>query len=1069
MTAAAGGPRDQAVAIVGMAGRFPGAASLEQFWDNLARGVESIVTFSDRQLERAGGDPELLAHPRYVKAQPWLEGVELFDAELFGIGARDAELLDPQHRAFLECAWEALEHAGYGAAPDATGVFAGVARSGYLLHNLRALAAAPGGLDGLALQTATDKDHLATRVAYKLDLRGPAITVQTACSTGLVAVDLARQSLVGRGCDLALAGAVAIQIPHTTGYLYEEGGILSPDGHCRAFDAGAQGTLFGSGAGIVVLKRLADAIADGDSIHAVLLASATNNDGACKVGYTAPSADGQAAVIFRAQAAAGVTPDTVTYLEAHGTGTPLGDQIEIEALTQAFRAGGAAQRGFCAIGSVKSNIGHLETAAGMAGLIKTVLALEHRQLPPSLHCERPNPAIDFAASPFVVQTRLAPWPPGPAPRRAGVSSFGIGGTNAHVVLEEAPPAAPSAPGRGWQLLALSARTRPALERMTSRLSEHLQLRPDLPLADVAYTLGTGRRALPVRRMLISADGAAAAAEALAAGDPECLLSGRAAAGARPVIFLFPGQGAQHLRMGAELYREEAGFRSAFDGCAELFARHQAWDLRRLVAPDPDPGAEAALAQTACAQAALFTVELALAELYQAWGVRPAAMIGHSLGEFVAATLAGVLSLPAAVTLVAERGRLMAQLPPGAMLAVGLGEREVAPLLADGLALAAANGPRQSTVCGPQEQIVTLAAELRARGVECRQLATAHAFHGAAVEAIVPAFRQAVAALDLAPPRLPFVSGVTGAWITAAEATSPEHWVRHLRQTVRFGAGLDLLLGRPEHVLVEVGPGRSLAALARLHPRGGAERLVLPSLPAADAPESEMGTLLRTVGQLWLAGVTVDWHAFYSGQRRRRLPLPTYPFERQRYWIDPPRRAPELPAAPTHSQAAAPREEQPVRPAAAAATPEAAVAARVARGNGAGPARPDLGTAFVAPRDEVEGRVAAVWAAVLGLDRVGVRDNFFELGGQSLLAAQLTGRLGEVFGVELPLSRLAQAPTAAGLARVIADLCAAEMEQRRQEAVAQVMSLSEEEAAAEVERRLGSAGLAHGGGDERTTA
>ncbi|HEX2223505.1 MAG TPA: type I polyketide synthase, partial [Thermoanaerobaculia bacterium] len=690
------------VAIVGMAGRFPGAASVRQFWDNLCRGLESLSLLSDDDLARAGVDPALRAHPGYVRAVPTIDGVEMFDAGFFGYTRLEAEVMDPQHRLFLEAAWEALEEAGYDPAlyPHPVGVFTGAKTNTYLL-NLVADRERLRRFDNLQLALGSDLACMATRVSYKLDLRGPSYALHTACSTSLVAVHLACQSLLMDECRMAVAGGAAVNVPQKKGYLYQPGGILSPDGSCRTFDAGAQGSNFGNGVGAVVLKRLEDALADGDHIYAVIKGSAANNDGARKASYTAPGVEGQTAVILEALAAAGVEAETVSYIEAHGTATDLGDSIEMLALTEAYRAS-TDKVGYCAIGSVKTNVGHLETAAGIAGLIKTALALEREHLPASLHFEKPNPKIDFASSPFYVAAEACEWKrEDGAPRRAGLSSFGIGSTNIHLILEEAPLREPTSPSRPWQLLLLSARSEAALEAATRNLAEHLEANPEVKLADAAYTLQVGRRWFPYRRAVVcrEADGLGGAAAALRALDPESSFTHLEEGPGRSVAFLFPGLGDQTLRMGLGLYRTEPTFRRHVDRCCELLQPHLGLDLREVLYPEgtegedtpqgggpaggldlrrmlgrsapaaaDDPAAPAItrLQETALSQPAVFVFEYALARLWLDWGVKPQAMIGYSLGEYVAACLGGVFPLEKALELVAKRARLIQELPPGAM-------------------------------------------------------------------------------------------------------------------------------------------------------------------------------------------------------------------------------------------------------------------------------------------------------------------------------------------------------------------------------------------------------------------
>jgi amino acid adenylation domain-containing protein len=868
------------IAIVGMHGRFPGANSVEAFWDNLRNGVHAISFFSDAELEAEGVDAALLHDPAYVKARGILDQIDLFDAHFFGINPREAQVMDPQHRIFLECAWHALEHAGYDSARYGRriGVFAGVGINTYLLHASRASMEVAGRYQAFI---GNDKDFVPTRVSYKLNLRGPSVNVQTACSSSLVAVHLACQSLLHGESDMALAGGITISVPHKSGYFFEAGGIPSPDGYCRAFDAAAQGTVFGNGAGIVVLKRLADALQDGDTIHAVIRGSAINNDGANKVGYTAPSVDGQAEVIAEALSVAQVTPDTIDYIEAHGTGTPLGDPIEIAALSQAFGPSNRSPQ-HCRIGSVKTSIGHLDTAAGVAGLIKTVLALKHEQIPPSLHYAAPNPKIDFANSPFTVNTTLTDWPASEHPRRAGVSSFGIGGTNAHVIVQEAPRQESDATARPWHLLVLSAKSSPALDAATEQLARYLEQQPALNLADVAYTLQVGRSAFEHRRVLVCRN-REDAAQALERIDPERVLSGVQQPGERGVIWMFPGQGAQYVNMGRELYATEAVFQKSVDRCCELLRSQLNLDLRTVLYPsaNEEQAATEQLTQTALAQPALFVIEYALAQLWLSWGIQPQAMIGHSIGEYVAACLAGVFSLEDALALVATRGRLMQTLPTGAMLAVPLAEADLQPFLTADLDLAAVNGPAQCVISGPTAAIEALEARLTAQEITSRRLHTSHAFHSAMLDPMLEPFAAVVRRIRLHAPQIPYISNLSGTWITAQEATDPSYWVRQVREPVRFAAGLATLLDA-NAALLELGPGTTLSTFARQQPQ---HPLALPSLRHPQSREADGELILTTLGKLWLGGVTIDWQRLYQDERRRRIPLPLYPFERQRYWID----------------------------------------------------------------------------------------------------------------------------------------------------------------------------------------
>ena len=882
------------VAVIGMAGRFPGASDIDAFWRNLKAGVSTLTRFADEELARAGTDPELLANPAYVKARPVLENVDLFDASFFGITPKDAEVMDPQHRLFLECSWEALERAGYNSETydGAIGIFAGQSLNTYLLANLCPDRSSVEDLVG-AYQVGAyptvlgnDKDYLTTRISYKLNLRGPGVTVQCACSTSLVAICQAAQSLLNYQCDMSLAGGVSITFPQTRGYLYQEGGMVSPDGVCRTFDAGAEGTVFGSGVGVVLLKRLSDAIADRDTILAVIKGYGLNNDGARKVSYMAPSVDGQAEAITAAHAMAGVPAESISYIETHGTGTPLGDPIEVAGLEKAFRDS-TDKIGFCALGSVKTNVGHLEVAAGVTGFIKTVLALSNRQLPPSLHYTTPNPAIDFANSPFYVNDTLAEWTAGPFPRRAGVSAFGVGGTNAHVILEEAPPQTPSSRQSVCRALVLSAKTATALNEATSNLSEHLRHNPEVDMDDAAYTLQLGRRHFEHRRVVVclGRDDALCALDSL---DAKRVFSAVSASAGRGAACLFPGQGAQSVGMAADLYDTDSGFRRQIDYYSTLLKAEMGLDIRTVLYPK-DEERESALQllhQTSITQPTLFAIEYALARWWQENGVQPKAMLGHSVGEYVAACIAGVFTVEDALKLLAARGTLIQGLPGGTMLAVRRSEAEVQGLLGPDVCLAAVNSPTATVLSGTHEAISEVQKRLAEEGVASRSLKTSHAFHSSMLDPVLDEFEALVRSVGLHAPQIPYISNVSGTWITAGEATDPRYWVRHLRETVRFAQGVQELLSDPGLALVEVGPGKILSTLARQQGSRAPDPPVFASLGLAESREPDLVSLTCTLGKLWLAGVEPDWKAAYAGTERRRIPLPTYPFERKRFWRDP---------------------------------------------------------------------------------------------------------------------------------------------------------------------------------------
>ncbi|MEZ4703115.1 MAG: type I polyketide synthase [Rhodothermales bacterium] len=885
----------EGIAIVGMAGRFPGATDLDTFWENLKHGVSSIVELSDDELNLSPAEREkLVGNPHFVRRAASVADADKFDAAFFGIYPKEAHVMDPQQRLFLECCWDAFENSGYEPTtyPGSVGVFAGCYMNTYLLNSLEdhpqfigALADSFHGGE-LKNELGNDKDYMATRVAFKLNLRGPSMTIQTACSSSLVAVTQACMNLTTYQCDMALAGGATIRFPQNRGYLYEPDGMVSPVGKCCTFDAGAAGTIFGDGIAVVLLKRLEDAVADGDTVYAVIKGWGINNDGASKVGYTAPSVEGQMEAVALAQAVAGVDPRTITYIEAHGTGTPLGDPIEIDALSRAFRMG-TDDRQFCAIGSLKTNIGHLDVAAGVAGMIKTSLALTNKQIPPSLNFETPNPNIDFENSPFYVNTALSDWQPvDGAPRRAGLSSFGVGGTNAHVVLEEGPAPRREASRQPQHLITLSARSQPALDAMTANLARYLKHHPELDLADVAYTLQRGRQVFNYSRTLVAATREDAIAQ-LENPDPQRVYTVHQIRRQVPVSFMFPGQGSQHVGMGQDLYRTAPVFRDAMDRCAELLRPHLGLDLREFLYPSPEheDAARARINDTMIAQTGIFSVSYAMAQYWMSYGIQPESMIGHSVGEFVAACLAGVFSLEDALALVAARGKLMQDLPSGSMLAVRLPVDEVRALLPDDLEIAAINSPALCVVSGPTLSIGAFEKALEEREISVRPLHTSHAFHSAMMEPAVPAFRAALSGMTLHAPQIPVISTVTGERLTPELATDVEYWATHLRRTVDFAGGVRALVGDANRVLLEVGPGQTLSTLARQHPERKEKQVILSSLPHVQQEVSAAAFALGVVGRLWQGGVDIDWKACYPDEFRLRVPLPSYPFERKRFWYD----------------------------------------------------------------------------------------------------------------------------------------------------------------------------------------
>ncbi|WP_327187336.1 type I polyketide synthase [Streptomyces sp. NBC_01334] len=966
-----------AVAVIGMAGRFPGADDLDAFWDNLAAGREAVRPVTDEEFLAAGGDPRDLDDPSLIRMASVVEGIDRFDSGFFGYLPAEAAVVDPQQRLLLETAYHALENAGClapGTDHGTFGVYAGAGDSRYYpAHVHPRHAGQPGSVELVHAATANSLGTLAPRISYELGLTGPSMSLHTACSTALVAVHTACQDLLDHRCDTALAAAVSLNPSAALGYRHVPDGPFSPDGHCRAFAADAAGTSSGDGVGAVVLKRLADALADGDRVRAVIRGSAVNNDGRRKVGFSAPSSAGQTEVVLAAQAQAMVDADSIGLVEAHGTATRLGDPIEVAALTEAFRES-TRRRGYCALGSVKTNIGHLGAAAGIAGLIKAVLALEHRQIPPSLHFDRPNPLIDFAAGPFRVPTALEDWPAAGHPRRAAVSAFGIGGTNAHVVLEEAPapaPVPPRAPEDGGRLvLPLSAGTAGALRGQAETLARHLERRPGLRLDDVAHTLRTARPALR-HRLTVSAASREEALSALRAASPDT-----PAVPDEParVAFLLPGGGTQYPGMGAELYRDQDVYRDTVDECARILRPVLGTDLRTSLFED-------APADHTATFLGLVVTEYALARTLMAAGVRPDALIGHSLGEYTAACLAGVIDLADMLPLVTERIRLISR-AGGATVSVAAPAEEVLPLLDEELSLAAMNGPAACTVAGYEEAVARFERELARRDLPFRRVRIPAAAHSHVLDPVLETYERHLRGVTLRPPRIPFVTSVTGTWITDAQATSVRHWLDHTRRTVRFTDAVTALWERGHPVLVEIGPADTLTGLAtaQLDPD---TPVTVTTMRHAKADARDGFVLAEALGRLWSAGADAALPPVPGTPRP--VPLPPYAFERHRHWIDAPGARSTASDTPDTVQ-----DEPHLAP------------------------RPRLTTEAVPPRTEREQAVVRLWEQTLGIGGIGVHDNFFDLGGDSMRAVLLAGRLRRAGVLDVPAATLLAAPTVAGV-------------------------------------------------------
>jgi amino acid adenylation domain-containing protein len=974
--AAAGGSRKGDVAIIGMSGRFPGAANVEELWKNLVAKKNSISSWTVDELDPSI-PAELRNDPDYVKARGVIAEADKFDHAFFGVNPKVAALMDPQQRVFLETAWAALEDAAYDPAQFAglIGVYAGMGNNTYFTRNVIGHPELIEQVGDFAVMTANEKDYIATRLAFEFDLRGPALSIHTACSTSLVAIVQAFKALRDGECDMALAGGIAITAPINSGIVYNEGGMYSPDGSTRTFDAQGKGTSFSDGCGIIVLKRLDDAVRDNDHVYAVIKGAALNNDGSDKASFTAPSVRGQAEVIAMAQADAGVTPDQITYVEAHGTATPLGDPIEVEALTLAF--GGKTNGQHCAIGSIKSNIGHLTAAAGAAGVIKTALALKEEQIPSNVGFETPNPSIDFANSPFRVANEHVTWPRVPgAPRIAGVSSFGVGGTNAHVILAEPPVPAVSGRSRSKQLFLLSAKSKTSLDAMTDNLRTWLETHPEASLADAAYTLQVGRRHFKHRRLIVGGSHGELI-EAIANKDTNLTGTRELHEAAPGVVFMFPGQGSQYVNMGRDLCASEPVFKQLFEHCCELFSTEFGTDLKAIIFPkagDEEKAAEQ-LKQTIYTQASLFTMHYSLAKLWMHWGIVPDAMMGHSIGEFAAACLAGVFSLEDAVKLVANRGRMMQDLPGGSMLSVRAAEEDVMNRLPAGCSIAANNGPQLCVASGPHEAIAKLQAEVEKDCITCKLLVTSHAFHSPMMEAIMEPYRKVVEGVKLSAPRIPIVSTVTAEWLKDDEATSPKYWSDHLRATVRFAQAVKFAWQDADRVMLEVGPRTTATTLARQQSTDNKKQAAVPSLGDSAGNGNELTQLLKAVGGLWQSGVLIDWSKFYEAETRHRISLPTYAFERIRHWVDPVAMVADGGRA------------------IASTTIEAPV--------------PNSGDANLSPKESLIAQIKHLLEESSGLElaEASAEETFLEMGLDSLFLTQVATSLSKKFGVKISFRQL----------------------------------------------------------------
>lgn len=974
------------IAIVGMSGRFPKAKNIHEYWENLKNGIECFTQLNDEQIIASGVDPKLLKDPDYVKVSPILDDYDMFDAHFFGYTPREASMMDPQQRLFLECCWEAFEDAGYNphTYEEPVGVFGGCAINSYMIFS---------GVHNrfynefLSSVVGNDNSFLANRVSYQLNLNGPAVSVQTACSSSLVSVHLSIQSLLSGECSMALAGGVAVWVPHEAGHLHKEGSVFTKDGHCRAFDAKATGTIFGSGAGVVLLKRFDDAVRDGDHIYAVIKGSAVNNDGAKKTDYTAPSVDGQAEVVVEALANAGVSADDISYIETHGTGTFIGDPIEIRALTKAYRAF-TDRKNYCGIGSVKPNIGHLDAGAGAAGLIKTVLAMKHKMIPPSINFDEPNPAIDFENSPFYVNNSLKKWESkNGSPLRAGVTSLGMGGTNAHIILEEAPAIErPVVEDQSPILLTYSAKNESALDDYSKKLAKFLKESPDVNLANVAYTLQTGRKEFPFKRFL-TAENRDDAIEKLEKLSAVSVKTDSDHADNREVVFLFPGQASQYVNMGRDLYRSNSVFRKYMDTCAEILEPMMGLDIREMIYPRPGLEEESTkqLNNTVYTQPVIFSIEYSMAMVWiEDYGIKPVAVLGHSMGEFTAACIAGVFNLETGLTLIARRGSIMQELEPGSMLMVMIPPDEVKKYLNNRLSISVINTPSSCVLSADFEAIERIKEVFDSQDIYSRVLETSHAFHSHMMDPVLEKYREFASAMTYNRPAIPVISTVKADWVSPDDLTNPDYWVDNIRQPVRFAEAVEKLIDKPEWILLEVGPRNTLTTLAKQHPNISPDQVLVQSLRHPKQQQDDNSFVLDALGRLWSCGYPVEWKRIYKENPVYKIPLPTYAFQKVRCWID----------------------------------PEISGAVRQQNFTVIENAIYDAVNKQTSGERDIVDELTAIWKEFLGVENIKNDDNFFELGGNSLVAVQLFDELKRKMGVRLPLSTLFEAPTIEEIAKLI---------------------------------------------------
>jgi acyl transferase domain-containing protein len=966
--------RDLDIAVIGMDCKFPGANNCEEFWENLCNGKKSKTIFTDEELRKSGVPENRINDKHYVKANYVIKDEDKFDASFFGFTAKEAKLMDPQERLLLEASWHALEDAGYAkeGSTNKIGVFVGKSTSQYFMKNILSNYGIRKLEESREVWIGNDINYTATMISYKLNLTGPSVNVQSACSTSLLSVAMGCQSLLNYECDIALAGGVRLAVPQNVGYMYAPGEVFSPDGDCRPFDAKGNGTVIGSGVGIVALKRLSEAVEDGDQIIAVVKGYGYNNDGSSKVGYAAPSVTGERQAVYTAQLLSEVEPETITYIEAHGTGTELGDPIEIQALTEAFRAS-TDKNQFCALGMVKANIGHLDTASGIAGFIKTCLVLKHGKLPPCINYNEPNKNIDLNNSPFYINKELMDWKPQCGVRRAGVSSLGIGGTNVHMVLEEAVEERPVKSTLGSNLLLLSAKTRSSMEKMAADLSNYLKKNKTADFENVLYTMNTGRKEFMFRSQLVCSSREECIEKLERITDFVNLSESR-----ESIVFMFPGQGTQYIGMAKELYERVGAFRKEMDYCSDYLKGKLHYDLCEVLFHRASTEEnQNFLSETQNTHAALFCVEYALAKTLIHLGIKPSAMIGHSIGEYAAACISGVMELETALTLIAERGRIIQGLRRGSMLSVNLSAKEAEKYCNSRICLAVENTNKLTVLSGETEDIEELAERI-GKEIGCRILHTSHAFHSRMMEEGAQQFRAVLKNIQWKEPQIPYISNVTGEFVKLEDIKDPEYWIKHLTGKVRFREGAEKFKVGKKCTFLEVGPGNALTSFMRTNLHGEPETLFYNTIGGAKDAGDAVLYLLQTIANAWTQGHSLDVERIYEEGCYRKVSLPTYAFERESYWINEIQPEDSVEAIIEQKEENDSKKEQEYK-------------------------RNDASN-YVAPENELEEMLVEILEEVMELHPIGVTDNFIEIGGHSLIASQVISRIWEKFGIEIKMSQ-----------------------------------------------------------------